>query len=223
MGTKSLFYCSSTMFQKHKQCLQQGLTRIEVSKKLYSPEEEEAFLKHQSSLDWYQELVTKFKVKISKRELGLNHHIQFKTFWDSFFGKDGFQHTLMINKPDCSAVIYGKNKITQHYIGLKQDTGPRLDVSALKQRYMLTGRSYTFIGPEGIVSEGKNVNELMQLPILPFNYKHSLRHNFGLPKNYKYFIELDKDEPVSYKRQRLDKGEQQKDSMFIKSFIVNNK
>ena len=59
---------------------------------------------------------------------------------------------------------------------------------------MLTGRSYTFIGPEGIVSEGKNVNELMQLPILPFNYKHSLRHNFGLPKKYKYFIELDKEE-----------------------------
>ena len=210
MGTKSLFYCSSTMFQKHKQCLQQGLTRIEVSKELYSPEEEEAFLKNQSSLDWYKEVVSKFKIEISKKELGLNHHIQFKTFWESFFGKDGFQHTLMINKPDCSAVIYGKNKITQHYVGLKQDTGPRLNLTALKRRYMLPGRPYTFIGPDNIVFEGQNANEFMQLPILPFNYKHSLRHNFGLPKNYKYFIELDKEEHVSRKQCKLDQQEQLK-------------
>jgi hypothetical protein len=64
-------------------------------------------------------VVSKFKEEISKKELELNHHIQFKTFWDSFFGKDGFQHTLMVNQPDCSAVIYGRNEITQHYVGLK--------------------------------------------------------------------------------------------------------
>jgi hypothetical protein len=56
---------------------------------------------------------------------------------------------------------------------------------------MLPERPYTFVNSNGTVFEGENTNELMQFPIPPFNYKHSLRHNFGLPKNYKYFIELD--------------------------------
>jgi hypothetical protein len=44
MGTKSLFFCSPTMFAKHKECMNDGMTRIEVSKEIYSVEQEVAFL-----------------------------------------------------------------------------------------------------------------------------------------------------------------------------------
>jgi hypothetical protein len=44
MGTKALFFCSSTMYAKHRECMKDGMTRIEVSKEIYSAEEEVAFL-----------------------------------------------------------------------------------------------------------------------------------------------------------------------------------
>ena len=89
---------------------------------------------------------------------------------------------------------------------------------------MLPRRLYTFIDPEGVLFEGENTNEIMQLPVPPFNYKHSLRHNFGLPKNYKYFIELGKEEtlieqPMACKRQRLDQEGQYK----TKPTILHNR
>lgn len=45
MGTKSLFFCSPTMFKKHEKCEKDGMTRIEVSKEMYSADQELAFLK----------------------------------------------------------------------------------------------------------------------------------------------------------------------------------
>jgi hypothetical protein len=36
MGTKALFFCSATMFDKHKDCINNGITRVEVTKKLHS-------------------------------------------------------------------------------------------------------------------------------------------------------------------------------------------
>jgi len=57
MGTKAFFFCSPTMFAKHRECMNYGMTRIEVSKEIYSAKEEEAFLGSQVSLDWYASIV----------------------------------------------------------------------------------------------------------------------------------------------------------------------
>jgi hypothetical protein len=73
MGTKSLFYCSPTMFEKHKQCMKNGMTRIEVSKKIYSAKEETDFFKSSNSIKWYSKVVDDFLHSINDPVIKLNH------------------------------------------------------------------------------------------------------------------------------------------------------
>ena len=97
MGTKSLFYCSSTMFDKHSEAMNEGISRIEVSKELYTYQEEEIFMGSRKSISWLDERVNRFIESISNN-LSLNHHIPFNKFWEAFFGPDGFKHTLLVHR-----------------------------------------------------------------------------------------------------------------------------
>ncbi len=41
-----------------------------------------------------------------------------------------------------------------HYIGLLQETGERLNIDAIKKRYLLPERPYTFVNKDGETFEG---------------------------------------------------------------------
>jgi len=60
MGTKSLFYCSPTMFDKHNEAMNEGISRIEVSKELYTCQEEEVFMRSPDSISWLDGRVNMF-------------------------------------------------------------------------------------------------------------------------------------------------------------------
>ena len=51
-----------------------------------------------------------------------------------------------------------------HYIGLLQETGERLNIDAVKKRYLLPERSYTFVNKDGEIFEGQNNRKIMQVP-----------------------------------------------------------
>ena len=51
-----------------------------------------------------------------------------------------------------------------HYIGLLQETGERIDIDAIKKRYLLPKRPYTFINKNGEIFEDYNSREFMQIP-----------------------------------------------------------
>jgi hypothetical protein len=69
-----------------------------------------------------------------------------------------------------------------------QETGPRLNVDGLKQRYLLPGRPYIFVEQNGDIEQETNKRSEMQLPIEPLNKKRTLKHNFRLPPYAKYFV-----------------------------------
>jgi enoyl reductase-like protein len=77
--------------------MKNGMTRIEVSKKIYSAKEETDFFKSSNSIKWYSKVVDNFLHSINDPVIKLNHEVPFKTFWDSFFGVEGFKHTLFIH------------------------------------------------------------------------------------------------------------------------------
>lgn len=94
----------------------------------------------------------------------LNHKVTFTELWEGIFGQDGCAHTLVIHQADSTAIVYGYDEKTLHYLGLLQETGERLNVEAVKARYLLPGRPYTFIDKRDQVYEGLNKNKFMQIP-----------------------------------------------------------
>lgn len=106
---------------------------------------------------------------INSDGLNLNHKVSFKQLWEAMFGKNGFQHTVLVHQPDSTAVVYGYDKKMSHYIGLLQETGERLNIDAVKKRYLLPERPYTFVNKAGETFEGQNNRKTMQIPQRPFN------------------------------------------------------
>ena len=101
---------------------------------------------------------------INSARPNLNHRVSFKQLWEVMFGKNGFQHTVLVHQPDSTAVVYGYDKKMCHYVGLLQETGERLNIDAVKKRYLLPERSYTFINKDGETFKGYNNRKMMQIP-----------------------------------------------------------
>ena len=101
---------------------------------------------------------------INSDGLNLNHKVSFKQLWEAMFGGNGFQHTVLVHQSDSTAVVYGYDKKMCHYIGLLQETGERLNIDAVKKRYLLPERSYTFLNKDGETFEGQNNRKIMQVP-----------------------------------------------------------
>ena len=94
----------------------------------------------------------------------LNHKVTFTQFWEGIFGQDGCQHTVVIHQSDSIAIVYGYDEKTKHYLGLLQESGDRLNLEAVKARYLLPMRQFTLIDKQNQVQEGFNPKKIMQIP-----------------------------------------------------------
>ena len=169
-GLHHLYRSTDAMWPKLQECMEEGITRIEISQYFYSKEEYKAAISNKTRfLKRCEQRYENMLCKINKLQIGFK--VKFEDFLTVFFGKDGCQRTVVIERQTMVCIVYGYDSFNRKYFGVLKDITAGFDMKSFLRRYLLPEREYTFIQANNVAIKATNTNKNMMLPLWPMNPK----------------------------------------------------
>lgn len=184
MNLKALFMCSNYFYQKIKDALVEGVSRLEFSKYFYKPSQLLEFDFKECKLN-----LKKAFTAVNKMKEDLRYSIDFNEYFNSFW--EDCSANLFVREKHLLAIVYAKNQLST-YIGQIVNLTTKTNIEEFMKKFAYQNKINYVDNTQESTKEKLTVIDkigpkMLQLPIQSLNEIHEKKHHFPINENiFKY-------------------------------------